>query len=60
MKHILDKGVNSTIIAKMLGTSTTMIDKNYTANMKVDSLIEQINKIERQSKIAKGNLRLVK
>ena len=44
----------------MLGTSTTMIDKNYTANMKVDSLIEQINKIERQSKIAKGNLRLVK
>jgi site-specific recombinase XerD len=57
---LLDKGVNSTIIAKMLGTSTTMIDKNYTANMKVDSLIEQINKIERQSKIAKGNLRLVK
>ena len=48
------------MIAKNLGTSTAMIDKNYTANMARDTLIEHINKIDRQSKIAKSNLRLVK
>ena len=29
---MLDKGINSTAIAKNCGTSTTMIDKHYTAN----------------------------
>ena len=56
----LDKGNSATMIAKNLGTSTAMIDKNYTANMARDTLIEHINKIDRQSKIAKSNLRLVK
>ena len=57
---MLDKGLSSTVIAKMLGTSTTMIDKNYTANMRVDSLIEQMNKLDRNKKIQSSHLRLVK
>lgn len=57
---MLDKGLSSTIIAKMLGTSTTMIDKNYTANMRIESLIEQMNKLDRNKKIQSSHLRLVK
>lgn len=57
---MLDKGISSTIIAKMLGTSTSMIDKNYTANMRIDSLIEQMNKLDRNKKLQTTNLRLVK
>ena len=37
-----------------------MIDKNYTANMRIESLIEQMNKLDRNKKIQSGNLRLVK
>ena len=44
----------------MLGTSTTMIDKNYTANMRIESLIEQMNKLDRNKKLQTTNLRLVK
>jgi hypothetical protein len=57
---MLDKGVTSTIIAKMLGTSTTMIDKNYTSNMRLDSLIEQMNKIDRENKLQNTRLKIVK
>ena len=44
----------------MLGTSTEMIDKNYTSNMKLDSLIEQINKIDKDNKLRNTKFRLVK
>jgi integrase len=57
---MLDKGISSTLIAKMLGTSTMMIDKNYTANMRIDSLIEQMNKIDRENKLQNSKLKLVK
>lgn len=57
---MLDKGISSTLIAKMLGTSTMMIDKNYTANMRIDSLIEQMNKIDRENKLKNTKLKLVK
>ena len=57
---MLDKGISSTLIAKMLGTSTSMIDKNYTANMRIDSLIEQMNKIDRENKLQNSKLKLVK
>ena len=60
IQTLLDKGVNSTVIAKMLGTSTEMIDKNYTSNMKLDSLIEQINKIDKDNKLRNTKFRLVK
>ena len=57
---MLDKGISSTLIAKMLGTSTMMIDKNYTANMRIDSLIEQMNKIDRENKLQNSKLKLIK
>ena len=57
---MLDIGISSTLIAKMLGTSTMMIDKNYTANMRIDSLIEQMNKIDRENKLQNSKLKLVK
>ena len=37
---MLDKGVNSTAIAKNCGTSTTMIDRNYTANSAIESMLD--------------------
>jgi len=37
---MLDKGINSTAIAKNCGTSTTMIDKHYTANSALDSIMD--------------------
>ena len=37
---MLDKGINSTAIAKNCGTSTTMIDKFYTANSAIESMLD--------------------
>ena len=37
---MLDKGINSTAIAKNCGTSTTMIDKHYTVNSALDSIMD--------------------
>ena len=37
---MLDKGINSTAIAKNCGTSTTMIDKHYTANSALESILD--------------------
>ena len=39
IQFMLDKGLNSTSIAKNCGTSSTMIDKHYTANSALDSII---------------------
>jgi predicted transcriptional regulator len=57
---MLDKKVTSTEIAKLLGTSTTMIDKHYTANMRFDNLIEVMNKVDRVKSTTKRHLRIVK
>ena len=59
IQTMLNKKVTSTEIAKLLGTSTTMIDKHYTANMRFDSLIETINKVDRNKSTTKRHLRLV-
>ena len=40
IQFMLDKGLNSTAIAKNCGTSTTMIDKHYTANSALDSIMD--------------------
>ena len=40
IQFMLDKGINSTAIAKNCGTSTTMIDKHYTANSALDSIMD--------------------
>ena len=37
---MLDKGINSTAIAKNCGTSTVMIDKFYTANTAIESMLD--------------------
>ena len=37
---MLDKGINSTAIAKNCGTSTTIIDKFYTANLAIESMLD--------------------
>ena len=37
---MLDKGINSTAISKNCGTSTTMIDKFYTANSAIESMLD--------------------
>ena len=39
IQFMLDKGLNATSIAKNCGTSSTMIDKHYTANSALDSII---------------------
>ena len=60
IQTMLDKKVTSTEIAKLLGTSTTMIDKHYTANMRFDNLIEVMNKVDRVKSTTKRHLRIVK
>ncbi len=40
IQFMLDKNINSTAIAKNCGTSTTMIDKHYTANSALDSIMD--------------------
>ena len=40
IQFMLDKGLNSTSIAKNCGTSSTMIDKHYTANSALDSILD--------------------
>ena len=40
IQFMLDKGLNSTAIAKNCGTSTTMIDKHYTANSALESILD--------------------
>ena len=47
IQFMLDKGMSSTVIAKMCGTSTQMIDKFYTSNMALDSMLETFNKVSR-------------
>jgi len=42
IQFMLDKGVSSNLIAKLCGTSTTMIDKFYTANTAVESMLDVI------------------
>jgi len=44
---MLDKGMNTTVVAKICGTSTQMIDKFYTANMALESMLDTFNKISR-------------
>ena len=40
IQFMLDKGFNSTAVAKNCETSTTMIDKHYTANSALISTID--------------------
>ena len=40
IQFMLDKNINSTAIAKNCGTSTLMIDKFYTANSALDSIMD--------------------
>ena len=47
IQFMLDKGMNSTVVAKMCGTSTQMIDKFYTANMALESMLDTFNKVSR-------------
>jgi len=47
IQFMLDKGMSSTVVAKMCGTSTQMIDKFYTANMALESMLETFNKVSR-------------
>jgi len=47
IQFMLNKGMNSTVLAKLCGTSTEMIDKFYTANMALDSMLETFNKVSR-------------
>lgn len=47
IQFMLNKGMNSTVVAKLCGTSTEMIDKFYTANMALDSMLETFNKVSR-------------
>lgn len=42
---MLGKGMNSTVVAKMCGTSTQMIDKFYTANMALETMLDTFNKV---------------
>ena len=39
---MLDKGIYGDWIAKNCGTSITMIEKYYTANRALDSVLEQV------------------
>jgi integrase len=47
IQFMLDKGMSSTVVAKMCGTSTQMIDKFYTANMALESMLDTFNKVSR-------------
>lgn len=40
IQFMLDKGINSTVIAKNCGTSTQMIDKYYIANSSMESMLD--------------------
>ena len=46
IQFMLNKGMNSTAIAKMCGTSTEMIDKYYTGNMALDTMMDTFNKVK--------------
>lgn len=47
IQFMLDKGMSSTVVAKMCGTSTQMIDKFYTANMALETMLDTFNKVSR-------------
>ena len=57
---MLDKNIPPTYLAKILDTSSTMIDKHYTAHMRIDSMLEQMNKLDRNKRKESGHLKLVK
>ena len=40
IQFMLDKGVNTTVIAKNCGTSTAMIDKFYFRNSAIESMLD--------------------
>ncbi len=46
IQFLLNKGMGSTAIAKMCGTSTEMIDKFYTSNMALDTMMDTFNKVK--------------
>jgi len=46
IQFMLNKGMSSTAIAKMCGTSTEMIDKFYTSNMALDTMMDTFNKVK--------------
>ncbi len=46
-------------MVKLLGTSTIMTDKHFTANMCFKSLIEIMNRVDRNKSTTKRYLRLV-
>ena len=46
IQFMLNKGMSSTAIAKMCGTSTEMIDKYYTSNMALDTMMDTFNKVK--------------
>ena len=47
IQFMLNKGMNSTVLARICGTSTDMIDKFYTANMAFEGMMETFNKVSR-------------
>ena len=58
---MLDKGISAMVISKSVGTSVSMIEKYYTANYKIESLIEQMTKLESVERRTKHkHLKLVK
>ena len=46
IQFMLNKGMGSTAIAKMCGTSTEMIDKFYTSNIALDTMMDTFNKVK--------------
>ena len=46
IQFMLNKGMSSKAIAKMCGTSTEMIDKYYTSNMALDTMMDIFNKVK--------------
>jgi len=49
IQFMLDKGISATAVAKNCGTSTTMIDKFYTANSTVESFLDSFLRTGRDS-----------
>jgi hypothetical protein len=43
---MLNKGMCSTVIAKKFGTFTEMVNKYYTSNMAVDTMMDTFNKVK--------------
>ena len=44
--QLLNKDMSSVAITKMFGTSTEMIDKYYTSNMALDTMMDIFNKVK--------------